>query len=213
MVILQLQQLDIPPGQRLWLRDIDWQALEAILNELGEHRAARIAYYQKTLEIRKPLPKHDREKSLISDAIKILLEELEIDCECFGSTTFKNPERGYGIEPDECFYIANHQLVVGKDRLDPAIDPPPDLALEVDVTSKTQIDAYLGLGVPELWIYESGALKIYILHATRYQPTSTSPIFSELPVPTLIAELLNQSRTMGRSPALRAFRKQIQATI
>ena len=213
MVTLQLQQLDIPLGQRLLLRNVDWEEFEAILAELGEHRSSRIAYYQGDLEIRMPSPKHEREKSLISDAIKILLEELEIDCECFGSTTFKRQEMGYGIEPDECFYIKNHQVMVGKERLDLATDPPPDLALEIDATSKTQLEAYLELGVPELWIYEGNELKIYILESNQYQQQAISPTFSQLPIPSLMTELLDQSRKQGRSPALRNFRKQMEAII
>lgn len=213
MVTLQLQQLDIPLGQRLLLRNVDWEEFEAILAELGEHRSSRIAYYKGDLEIRMPSPKHEREKSLISDAIKILLEELEIDCECFGSTTFKRQEMGYGIEPDECFYIKNHQVMVGKERLDLVTDPPPDLALEIDVTSKTQLEAYLELGVPELWIYEGNELKIYILESNQYQQQAISPTFSQLPIPSLMTELLDQSRKKGRSPALRNFRKQMEAII
>jgi len=209
MVTLQLQQLSVPPGQRLLIRDVNWSEFEQILEELGEKRASRIAYSQKILEIRMPLPKHEREKSLISDLVEILLEELEIDCECFGSTTFKRQEMGYGIEPDECFYIKNHQVMVGKERIDLSVDPPPDLAIEVDVTSKTQMDAYVSLGVPEIWIYNRGKLKIYTLQSRQYQPVSTSPTFSTLPILELVAEVLEQSITIGRSPALRAFRQKI----
>lgn len=213
MVTLQLQQLEIPPGQRLLLHDVDWQELEAILRELGEHRASRIAYYQGNLEIRMPGPKHEREKSLISDAVKILLEELAIDCECFGSTTFKRQEMGYGIEPDECFYIANQQVMVGKDQVDLSVDPPPDLALEIDVTSKTQLEAYIKLGVPEVWVYEGNQLRIYILQPNQYQENAFSPTFSKLPISSLITELLDQSRQVGRSQALRSLRQKIKKMI
>ena len=89
-----------------------------------------------------PLPKHEREKSLLGDLVKILLEELGLDCECFGSTTCKRQAMNFGIEPDQCFYIQNHHTMIGKDRLNLAIDPPPDLAIEVDVTSQTQVEAY-----------------------------------------------------------------------
>jgi Uma2 family endonuclease len=210
MVTLQLQQLDIPLGQRLLLRDIDWHEFEAILTELGEHRATRIAYYQGILEIRMPTPEHEVDKELISDLIKILLEELEIDCECFGSTTFKQKTMGSGIEPDQCFYIQNHWQMRGKRRVDLTIDPPPDLALEIDVTSKTQLDAYVALGVRELWIYDGGELKLYVLQSDQYQLVSTSPTFSQLPLPNLVKELLEKSRKLGRSPALKALRKKIQ---
>jgi Uma2 family endonuclease len=213
MVNLQLRQLDIPPGQRLLIQDVNWLEFEAILNELGEKRASRIAYSDGILEIRMPLPKHERQKSILGDIVKILLDELELDCECFGSTTFKRQEMNYGIEPDECFYIQNHQAMIGKDRLDLSVDPPPDLALEVDVTSKTQIDAYIRLGVPELWVYEDTELKIYILEAGQYQASATSPTFPKLPILEWVSEVLEQSRAIGRSPALRAFRQKIRSTL
>jgi Uma2 family endonuclease len=213
MVTLQLRQLDVPPGQRLVVRDLLWAELELILAELGDHRAARIAYNDEVLEIRMPLPKHERTKSILGDAVKILLEELEIDCECFGSTTFKRQEMSYGIEPDECFYIQNHQLMVGKDRVDLSIDPPPDLAIEVDVTSKTQISAYLKLQVAELWVYADDDLKIYTLQAGSYQSSPVSNIFKGLPVLTLIQNLLERSNTIGRSQSLRDFRQDIRALL
>jgi Uma2 family endonuclease len=213
MVTLQLRQLDVPPGQRLVIRDLSWAELELILNEMGDRRAARIAYNEEVLEIRMPLPKHERTKSILGDAVKILLEELEIDCECFGSTTFKRQEMSYGIEPDECFYIQNHQLMVGKDRVDLSIDPPPDLAIEVDVISKTQMSAYLKLKVAELWVYADDKLKIYMLQAGAYQTSTISAIFGDLPVLTPIQNLLERSMTIGRSQALRDLRQDIQALI
>jgi Uma2 family endonuclease len=160
-----------------------------------------------------PLPKHEREKSIISDVVKIILEELNLDCECFGSTTFKRQEMNYGIEPDECFYIQNHQAMIGKERLDLSVDLPPDLAIEVDITSKTQIDAYTRLGVPELWIYEGSELKIYTLQSGQYQVSETSLALPGLPVLAWVAEVLEQSRTIGRSPALRTFRQTVRSHI
>jgi len=213
MVTLQLRQLTVPPGQRLLIHDLNWSEFEAILDELGEKRASRIAYSDGILEIRMPLPEHEVDKELIGDLVKILLEELEIDCECFGSTTFKKKEANSGLEPDQCFYIKNHQQMRGKRRLNLAIDPPPDLAIEVDVTSKTQIDAYTRLGVPELWVYEGTELKIYLLEAGQYQNSTTSPTFPNLPILAWVAEVLEQSRAIGRSPALRAFRQTVRSTL
>jgi Uma2 family endonuclease len=209
-ITLQLRQLDVPPGQRLLVRDVDWLEFEAIVTELGDRRAARLAYNEKTLEIRMPTPEHEVDKGIVSDIVKILLEELEIDCECFGSTTFKQQTLRSGIEPNQCFYIQNHARMRGKRRVNLQIDPPPDLAIEVDVTSKTQIDAYISLGVPELWIYDRGELKIYILQSGQYQPVSTSPTFPKLPILDLVTEVLVQSVELGRSPALRSFRQKIR---
>ena len=213
MVTLQLRQLDIPAGQRLLLHDVSWSEFEAILAELGEHRAARLAYNQGSLEIRMPLPEHEVNKELIGDMVKILLEELEIDCECFGSTTFKRETKKSGVEPDQCFYIQNHQAMRGKRRVDLTVDPPPDLAIEIDVTSKTQLDAYEALQVPELWRYENNQLQINVLQDGKYVNFSSSPIFAELPIVELIAEFVAQSVTLGRSPTLRTFRDRIRRAI
>ena len=213
MVTLQLRQLDIPAGQRLLLHDVSWSEFEAILAELGEHRAARLAYNQGSLEIRMPLPEHEVNKELIGDMVKILLEELEIDCECFGSTTFKRETKKSGVEPDQCFYIQNHQAMRGKRRVDLTVDPPPDLAIEIDVNSKTQLDAYEALQVPELWRYENNQLQINVLQDGKYVNFSSSRIFAELPIVELIAEFVAQSVTLGRSPTLRAFRDRIRRAI
>ncbi len=155
MVTLQLKQLSVPLGQRIILTDVNWSKFEDILQELGEKRASRLAYFQHKLEIRMPLPEHEFDKEIIGDMVKILLEELEVDRECYGSTTFKRKDMEAGIEPDNCFYIQNYRLMIGKRRLDLTVDPPPDLAIEVDVTSKTQLSAYEALGVPELSHCES----------------------------------------------------------
>ncbi|NJL10071.1 MAG: Uma2 family endonuclease, partial [Calothrix sp. SM1_7_51] len=118
MVAIQLRQLMVYPGQRIQLQDVDWQEFEAILDELGEKRACRVAYSDGVLEIRMPLPKHEKAKVLIGDMVKILLEELDIDNECFGSSTFKRQEMAKGIEPDDCFYIENSAQMIGKDLVD-----------------------------------------------------------------------------------------------
>ena len=99
-MLLELKRISVPPGQRVLLHDVSWQEFEAILEDLGEHRAARIAYNNGTLEIMTPLPEHERSKGNIGDLVKALLEELDIEFCPLGSTTFKNQEMTKGIEPD-----------------------------------------------------------------------------------------------------------------
>jgi Uma2 family endonuclease len=207
MVTLQLRQLDVPPGHRVMFHDISWSEFESILDELGQHRAARLAYSNGTLEIRMPLPEHEVDKELIGDMVKILLEELEIDCECFGSTTFKREDMAQGIEPDQSFYIQNYARMIGKRRIDLTVDPPPDLAIEVDVTSKTQLDAYKALGVSELWRFESGRLRISVLRDGQYVDSQTSPTFGGIPIVEIFFSFVQQSLVEGRSSTLRAFRR------
>ncbi|MBW4621849.1 MAG: hypothetical protein KME17_21110 [Cyanosarcina radialis HA8281-LM2] len=96
VVQIQIRQLDVPPGQRVLLHQINWHEFEFILEELGEDRPSRIAYSKGTLETRMPLPEREVNKEIVGDMVKILLEELEIDRECFGSTTFKREDMEHG---------------------------------------------------------------------------------------------------------------------
>lgn len=209
-VTFDLQQLIIPPGQRVQLTGISWEMYETILEVLGESRAARLTYCQGILEIRMPLPKHERAKSLIGYLVNVLLEELEIDCECYASTTFKRQDMLRGVEPDDSFYIQNEPAVRGKMELDLNQIPPPDLAIEVDITSKTELDAYQGLGIPELWIYDGSQLKIYLLQSGKYIQSNVSNIFPDLPISEKISQALEESKTLGRSATIRAFRSWVR---
>ena len=210
MVTLQLRQLGVPPGHRVLFHDVNWQEFEAILEELGEKRPSRLAYINRTLEIRVPLPEHEKAKVIIGDLVKALLDECDRNWEPLGSTTLKREDMAAGIEPDDCFYIQNHAQMIGKTRLDLTIDPPPDLAIEVDVTSKTQVSAYQALGVPEIWRYENRKLQIYVLQAGKYVESQTSPTFPNFPIIEQISRFLEMSQTIGTSRALREFRKWVR---
>jgi Uma2 family endonuclease len=208
--VFELNQLIVPPGNKVQLQKVSWEIYEAILDELGEGYAVRLAYYKGTLEIRMPLPKHEKAKSLIGYLVNVLLEELNIDCEVLGSTTFKRQDMQVGVEPDDCFYIQNQAAVRGKDRLDLTVDPPPDLAIEIDNSSQTSLNCYEALGVPELWRYDGEVLTIYLLQEGKYIESNTSQNFPDFPIIDLIPQYVDRSKTAGRSPTIRAFRAWIR---
>lgn len=205
-MLLELKRLYIPPGQKVLLQNVSWQEFETILEELGEKRAARIAYERETLEIMTPLPEHEVYKVLIGDLIKALMEELEIDFYSLGSTTFKSQLMQQGIEPDDCFYIKNEATVRGKNRLDLTVEPPPDLALEIDATSRTHTDIYEALQVPELWRFDHRQLQINILQQGKYIEVENSPNFPNLPLRKIIPEYLNKVKQEGRNKTTKTFR-------
>lgn len=204
--VFELNQLIIPPGNKIKLQNVSWEMYSSILDELGEGYALRLTYYQETLEIRMPLPKHEKAKSLIGDLVKLLLEELNIDCDVLGSTTFKSKEMQSGIEPDDCFYIQHEAAIRGKDRIDLTVDPPPDLAIEIDNSSPTSLNSYQALKVPELWRYDGQTLKIYLLQDGKYLESDSSPSFPDFPIIDVIPQYVDRSNTQGRSPTIRAFR-------
>ena len=210
--LLRISQIETLAGQSTVLHDINWQQFESILQDLGEKRRSRIAYLNGVLEIVMPLPEHEKIKVLIGDFVKALLETMEIDFEGFGSTTFKRIDKLAGLEPDDCFYIQNNVAMRGIRKLDMTIDPPPDLAIEVDVTSKTKFDVYRVLGVSELWLYDE-TLKIYILRDGEYVESELSSIFGDIPIRNVIPQFLEISLSEGRSAAMKAFRVWMQENL
>jgi Uma2 family endonuclease len=210
MVTISLDQLAIEPGERVILRDIDWLRFEAILQALGNERNSRIAYSNQVLEIMVPLPEHEIYKENLGDLVKILLEELGVDCIALGSTTLRKLQQQAGVEPDCCFYIQNCAGMQGKLAIDLAVDPPPDLAIEIDLTSKTKLDAYLSIGVPEIWRYDRGNLSIDILQDGQYLAAATSPILPPWMPPSLLLSFLQRLQAGSRLEAIRAFRALIR---
>lgn len=210
-VLKPVSQLRLAPGSTVTIQDVSWQEFESILGELGEKRSARIAYSQSTLEIMVPLPEHEKPKDIISDIVKILLKKTGRKYEPFGSTTFKR-ENIAGVEPDACFYIQNYQSMISRRRLEPN-DPPPDLAIEMDVTSKTTLDAYEAIAVPELWIYDSSKLTIYLLQNGNYLKSDLSPTFPNIPLTQIIPATVEHAWQVGTVQALEEFADEVDKTI
>jgi Uma2 family endonuclease len=118
-----------------------------------------------------------------------------------------------GVEPEACFYIQNEAAVRGKNRIDLETDPPPDLAIEIDLTSRTQFNNYEALGVPELWRYNGRNLQISVLQDGKYIQSDRSLQFPNFPITELIPQYLQQSKTAGRNVAMKAFRSWVKAQI
>ncbi|MEC4818545.1 MAG: Uma2 family endonuclease [Scytonema sp. PMC 1069.18] len=206
-IVKPISQMRLAPGSVVTIPDVSWQEFESILQELGEQRSARLAYSHGCLEIMVPLPEHEIPRDILSDIVKILLKANGLRYQPFGSTTFTR-EGVAGVEPDACFYIQNYQRMIGRRRLQ-VDDPPPDLAIETDVTSKTTLEAYQAIGVPEVWIYDSGRLTIYLLHEGSYIKSDTSPIFVNVQITQVIPLVVERSWLVGSFQALEEF----QATL
>ncbi|MGB3612733.1 MAG: Uma2 family endonuclease [Elainellaceae cyanobacterium] len=206
-VSIPIQRIQVPPGQRVLLQDVDWPEFDAILESLGSHRASRIAYIDGILEIMTPLPEHEYFKKTISDAIKDIAETLALDYESYGSTTWRLRARQAGLEADNCFYFQNEARVRGRLDLDLLQDPPPDLALEIDLTSKSldRFAIYARLGVPEIWCYDKGCLTIYCLQDEGYAERSNSRVLPQLDVRALPG-VIEAHRSAGRLALRRAIR-------
>ncbi|MEM8777354.1 MAG: Uma2 family endonuclease [Cyanobacteria bacterium P01_G01_bin.49] len=199
---------DEKQANRVIFYNIGWEQFENLLKDLGNTRSARTAYDDGTLEIMTPLPEHEYFKERISDTIKNAAEILDLDFECLGSTTWKREIKKAGIEPDNCFYFQNESLIRGKLIFDLGHDPPPDLALEIDLTSKSlnRFPIYARLEVPEIWCYDSGELKIYQLNRGDYDEKEKSLIFPNLKIQE-IPLLIEAYRQEGRRTFQKAMRE------
>jgi Uma2 family endonuclease len=206
-MLVEINRIQVLPGERLRLRDVSWAEFEAILADLGDQRQSRVAYHQGVLEVMAPSPEHESSKDFVSDVVKILLIEWDITAYPLGSTTFTKRSMASGVEPDQCFYINNAATVQGRDRLDlDDRDLPPDLAIEIDVTSRTHLDIYTTLGVREVWRFRQTKLEINQLRNGVYVVITESQFFPGIDLAAQISRFMQQARTESWNAAYKGFR-------
>ncbi len=197
------EKIDLPPGTLLYF-PATLEDYEQIIAQLGDRAIPRIRFRDNHILLMSPLSEHGNQIDVISDLIKALLRHQGKDWQSFHPITLRYGKEA-GLEPDACFYIDNYPAILGKRKLDMSIDPPPDLAIEIDVTSFTRIEDYITLAIPEVWIYKKGELKIYQLENNGYSETDESKIFPDFPVKQTIPSYVNRAWSVGSSVALREF--------
>jgi len=200
--------------QRTVLHNISWETFEALLRDTGEDRGSRFAYDCGVLEIMTPLFEHENLKIQFGRFILVLAEELEIEIRSAGSTTLKRKISKRGIEPDTCYYIQSESRVRGRMTLNLETDPPPDLAIEIDITSSSvnKFGIYSALGVTELWRYDGQNLKFYQLIEGQYIECKFSIAFPIISV-SEISRFIEQSKSMGEIALLKSFRAWVRGKI
>lgn len=204
----------ITAEQRTVLYNVSWDTFEALLRDTGEGRGSRFAYDCGTLEIMTPLFEHENPKSNLGNFIIALAEELDIEIRSAGSTTLKRKSLDKGIEPDSCYYIQNEAAMRSGETLNLELDPPPDLAVEIDITSSSvnKFNIYAALGVAELWRYDGEVLKFYQLVENQYIEIKFSLAFSLVSVRD-INRFIQQGKTMGEIALLKSFRVWVRGKI
>lgn len=206
-ILCKMIATSIPAEQRIVLQNISWDTFETLLAETGEHRGSRFAYNCGILEIMSPLIEHESYKSIFGNLVIVLAEELGIEIKSAGSTTLKLKSANRGIEPDNCYYIQNELAFRGKQTLDLSTDLPPDLAIEIDITSTSinKLEIYASLDVPEIWIYNGRILQFYQLIEKQYVQREFSYVFP-LVSATEISQFIDQSKTIGEIALIKLFR-------
>jgi Uma2 family endonuclease len=205
--IVSLDRLELPPGSVVKL-PCTWEEYDHLEQRRGDNSIPRMKYRNGEILLMVPLPEHGKDANVISDIVKTLLDREEVDYDAFTPVTMKLPERG-GIEPDYCFYIENWQAVRGKRRIDWEADPPPDLVIEVDVTSYSEVNDYLIYNVPEVWLLRGSRLQIYRLAAGAYGLARESQYCPGLDLPAIAAECLRIAYDQNTSAAIRHLRSSL----
>ena len=200
------------PSSHLILGDISWEMYEKLLEVFAEHPALRITYYKGTLELMTPLPEHKTYGWTLGRLVTTLSEELGLEIRGLKSTTWRSLPKTAGKEADECFYIQNEALVCSKLKIDLSVDPPPDLAIEIDVTHSSidKMAIYTELKIPEVWRWYKGQLKVNILTDTGYVESESSMAFESFPVREL-APFMRLDPQKGENARMREFREWVRS--
>jgi Uma2 family endonuclease len=198
---------NLQPESRILLSGVSWATFESLAAESQNH-GTRFTYDRGYLEVMSPSREHERLKTLMGRMIEAMTEVLAIPISSAGSTTLKAEWEKRGREADESYYIANEPRVRGRDEIDLRVDPPPDLAIEVDISSSSldQLSIYADLRVPEVWVYDAVTLKVYQLQSDgKYAQQARSPSFPFLPLDQIEGFLARRNET-DETTWIRSFR-------
>jgi len=203
-----------PRAPRFLLRHVGWEGYQAMLKIVGD-RPIRLTYDRGDLELMAPLSIDERYKSLFGRMIETLTEELDVPVMSVGSMTMNREEVDRGLEPDECFYFGDLERFRDPDRIDMDVDPPPDLAIEIDMTSSSldRMAIYAALRVPEVWRFDGETFEIRVIQADGLYATSeTSLAFPFLPM-TALVRFVQEPGTPDGTLWGRAFRAWVREVV
>jgi Uma2 family endonuclease len=190
---------------------VTWQTYEALLRDVTNRRI-RLTYDRGRLEIMTPLFRHESYAGALGELVRALAEELNVPIKSGWSTTFRRQDLERGLEPDRCFYVRHVSAIVGKLEIDLSRDPPPDLAIEIDIMSSSlnRLGIYAALGVPEAWRFDGERFEVLRRRdATGYDRCEASPTFPSLPVPD-VAALLHEVVAMDDLSQVRRLREWVR---
>ncbi len=179
------------------LHDVDWATYTRLLRAFERRRRFRLTYDRGTLEIRSPLWEHEKAAYILGAFVDCIIQEFQLSYEPGRTVTLRRRRQSRGLEPDNCYWIASAGKLAGKTNLDLRVDPPPDLAIEVDVThgSLDRMGIYAALGVPEVWRVTSDGLTFNILESGVYRVRPQSLSFPQLASADLLAFLAQLGQT------------------
>jgi Uma2 family endonuclease len=200
-----------PPDQRIFLDNITWEMYESLLRAHRDRSVPRFTYDRGQLEIMSPSIEHEELKDTVALLVNTLAEEMHINTRSFGSATFRRADLQRGFEPDGCFYVQSLTRIHGRTELDLTVDPPPDLVIEIDLTSPSlpKFPIFAQLGVPEVWHADGSQMHIFCLAGEQYIEHAESSIFPGITA-EVITRFVHESHAFDRLTWLRHVREWVR---
>lgn len=195
------------PEQRILLENVTWETYESLLRAHYDRSVPRFTYDRGQLEIMSPSSEHEELKDTVVLLVNTVTAEADINTRSFGSATFRRADLQRGFEPDGCFYVQSVDRIRGRAELDLTVDPPPDLVIEIHLTSPSlsKFPLLAQLGVPEVWRLDGGRMHIFRLAGERYVEQADSTVLPGLTA-AVVMRFLDESRTLERPAWLRRIR-------
>jgi Uma2 family endonuclease len=190
------------------LYGVSWREYTRMLRAFADRPGFRLTYDRGTLEIMSPLFEHEIDADLLGRFVVVLTEELGMPIQAGRSTTFRRRKMRRGLEPDHSWWVAHAADVRGKRRIDLRVDPPPDLAIEIDVTHRPidRMAIYARLGVPEVWRLDAKGLTFHVMQPDgRYAEQAHSLSFPQFAPADLTTHLALRSQH-DENEVVRRFR-------
>lgn len=185
---------------RVVLPNVSWETYERLLSDDRGRRVPRIAFSQGVLELATPSMAHDEDAATITRIVDIVTAVLGIPIRSVGSTTFRRRDLARGFEPDASFYIQNERRIRDQREVDLAVDPVPDLILEMELgrSAIDKLDLFSRMAIPEVWRCDGHRVTILVLAGGNYQE---SPVSQALPLLTssILTHFLGESRALLRA--------------
>jgi Uma2 family endonuclease len=195
---------------RTVLENVRWDTFV----ELAEQRRGsvpRMTFDEGVLELMSPRRQHENIGRLVGRIIETYTEVRGIEIQSVASTTFKRRDLQKAFEADESYYIEHAELIRPKEEVDLTIDPPPDLVIEVEITSSAiqKLKLFAAMGVPEVWRHDGEKLEMFVLTKGDYSARDHSRSLPELTA-TVINSILERRFEMGETSIIREFRLSLQ---
>ncbi len=211
MATVAPETISLPRQEHVYLPGVSYSTYDALVSEVGDYRNLRFTYDHGRMEIMSPTQDHERVKKLFGQMIEALTEELGIPRMSCGSTTFKDELRDCGLEPDECYYVQHEADVRGK-KIKLGEDPPPDLVLEVDITTSVldRLPIYAALGFPEIWQYVDEEIVVHLLQPNGQYAASVQSLALPMVSVKKLVEHLDRCNKTDETTWIREFRRWVQ---